>query len=139
MRLQSFSQVMEPLPTLEISSFNSKEALSGVFLIPNLPMCPSIMSCCFPEESLGGTKTCHMLIGGKLPLITGLLNSNTMRIVSFRNRGGATTILCSGKLFQQFIIDTWAAAEQSRLWYIKQNQSRLRVDLYQGCGCLLWP
>ena len=48
----------------------------------------------------------------------------------FQRQGEATTILHSGKLFQQFIVDTWAAAEQSRLRYIKQNQSRLRADLY---------
>ena len=46
----------------------------------------------------------------------------------FQRQGEATTILRSGKLFQQFIVDTWAAAEQSRLWYIKQNRSRLRAE-----------
>ncbi|KAG0580812.1 hypothetical protein KC19_4G201500 [Ceratodon purpureus] len=41
-------------------------------------------------------------------------------------------ILCGGKLFQQFIVDAWAATEQNRLNYIRMNQSDLRTDLYQG-------
>jgi Helitron helicase-like domain at N-terminus len=48
----------------------------------------------------------------------------------FQRQGEATTILRSGKLFQQFIVDTWAAEEQSRLRWIKQNQSNLCADLY---------
>ncbi|KAG0560756.1 hypothetical protein KC19_9G010700 [Ceratodon purpureus] len=43
-----------------------------------------------------------------------------------------STILCGGKLFQQFIVDAWAATEQNRLNYIRMNQSDLRADLYQG-------
>ncbi|KAG0574270.1 hypothetical protein KC19_VG249600 [Ceratodon purpureus] len=43
-----------------------------------------------------------------------------------------STILCGGKLFQQFIVDAWAATEQNRLNYIQMNQSDLCADLYQG-------
>ncbi|KAG0588920.1 hypothetical protein KC19_2G278400 [Ceratodon purpureus] len=43
-----------------------------------------------------------------------------------------STILCGGKLFQQFIVDAWAATEQNRLNYIRMNQSDLRANLYQG-------
>jgi hypothetical protein len=43
-----------------------------------------------------------------------------------------STILRGGKLFQQFIVDVWAATEQNRLGYIRMNQSDLRADLYQG-------
>lgn len=43
-----------------------------------------------------------------------------------------STILRGGKLFQQFIVDAWAATEQNRLGYIRMNQSDLRADLYQG-------
>ena len=56
----------------------------------------------------------------------------------FQRQGEATTILCSGKLFQQFIVDTWAAVEQRRLWYIKQNESNSMltyikvVDAFSG-------
>jgi len=31
---------------------------------------------------------------------------------------------------QQYIVDGWAAAEQSRLNWIRLNQGRLRADLY---------
>jgi hypothetical protein len=39
--------------------------------------------------------------------------------------------LC-GKLFQEYVCETWAIAEQNRLNYIKLNQNELRVELYQG-------
>ncbi|KAG0586650.1 hypothetical protein KC19_2G106400, partial [Ceratodon purpureus] len=48
-----------------------------------------------------------------------------------------STILCGGKLFQQFIVDAWAATEQNRLNYIRMNQSDLRADLYQGLAYAL--
>ena len=48
----------------------------------------------------------------------------------FQREGETTTILRSGKLFQQFIVDTWATAEQARLHYIKTHQSTLRAELY---------
>lgn len=42
------------------------------------------------------------------------------------------TILRGGKLFQEFIMDSWAAIEQNILDYIRMNQLNLRADLYQG-------
>ena len=42
------------------------------------------------------------------------------------------TILQDGKLFQQYIVDGWASTEQSRLTWVKRNQSTLQADLYQG-------
>ncbi|KAG0618503.1 hypothetical protein M758_4G069300 [Ceratodon purpureus] len=43
-----------------------------------------------------------------------------------------STILRGGKLFQQFIVDAWAATKQNKLSYIQMNQSDLRANLYQG-------
>lgn len=43
-----------------------------------------------------------------------------------------STILRAGKLFQEFVVDAWAATEQNRLTYYKLNQSKLRAELYQG-------
>ncbi|KAI8549387.1 hypothetical protein RHMOL_Rhmol06G0020800 [Rhododendron molle] len=42
-----------------------------------------------------------------------------------------STILRGGKLFQEFLVDAWAATEQNRLTYYKLNQARLRSSLYQ--------
>ena len=38
----------------------------------------------------------------------------------------------AGKLFQEYIVDSWATTEQSRLNWIKLNQSTIRADTYQG-------
>jgi hypothetical protein len=35
-----------------------------------------------------------------------------------------------GKLFMEYLVDSWAICEQSRLNYIKMNQGKLRVDQY---------
>lgn len=40
------------------------------------------------------------------------------------------TLLRGGKLFQQYIVDAWAASEQNRLRWIQSNQATLRADLY---------
>jgi hypothetical protein len=42
----------------------------------------------------------------------------------------ATTILTAGKLFQQYIVDGWAAEEQRRLAYLKTHQGTIRSELY---------
>ncbi|XP_063215751.1 uncharacterized protein LOC134527212 isoform X1 [Bacillus rossius redtenbacheri] len=34
----------------------------------------------------------------------------------------------SGKLFQQYLVDAFCKAEALRLWYVKQNQGKLRVE-----------
>ena len=48
----------------------------------------------------------------------------------FQRQGEATTILCADRLFQQFIIDTWATTEQSRLRYLRTHQRQLYSELY---------
>ena len=39
-------------------------------------------------------------------------------------------IFCSGKLFFEYLVDSWAICEQERLSYIRHNPGRLRMDLY---------
>ncbi|XP_028053095.1 uncharacterized protein LOC114257523 [Camellia sinensis] len=41
------------------------------------------------------------------------------------------TILRAGKLFQEFLVNAWAATEQNRLTYYKLNQGKIRAELYQ--------
>ncbi|KAI8532314.1 hypothetical protein RHMOL_Rhmol11G0204200 [Rhododendron molle] len=48
----------------------------------------------------------------------------------FERRTEYSTILRGGKLFQEFLVDAWAATEQNRLTYYKLNQARLRTSLY---------
>ena len=42
-----------------------------------------------------------------------------------------STNLRGGELFQEFLVDAWAATEQNRLTYYKLNQGKLRAELYQ--------
>jgi hypothetical protein len=41
-------------------------------------------------------------------------------------------LLWGGRLRQQYIMDTYAAVEQTHLTYLRLNQKKLCVDLYQG-------
>ncbi|PWZ37109.1 hypothetical protein Zm00014a_013946 [Zea mays] len=51
----------------------------------------------------------------------------------FQIRPGVFNRILHGKwLFQQFAVDTYIKIESSRLDFIRKNQDRLRVDLYQG-------
>ncbi|KAF8692406.1 Helitron helicase-like domain at N-terminus, partial [Rhizoctonia solani] len=52
--------------------------------------------------------------------------------------GAFSTIFWAGHLFQQYLVDVWAIADQSRLLWLHNNQSSLRVELYSGlCDALL--
>ncbi|PWZ41861.1 ATP-dependent DNA helicase PIF4 [Zea mays] len=51
----------------------------------------------------------------------------------FQIRPGLFNPILHGKrLFQQFAVDTYIKIESSRLDFIRNNQERLRADLYQG-------
>lgn len=41
-------------------------------------------------------------------------------------------ILLGCRLFQEFIVDQWCKVEAHRLSWIRQNQEKLRADVYQG-------
>jgi Helitron helicase-like domain at N-terminus len=41
-------------------------------------------------------------------------------------------IFKAGRLFQEFIVDAWASAEQSRLNWIRTHQQEIRSDVYAG-------
>lgn len=42
------------------------------------------------------------------------------------------TILRGGRLFQQYVVDMWARADQNRLNYLRTHQDQLRASLYSG-------
>ena len=46
--------------------------------------------------------------------------------------GDPSHILSFGRLYQQFVVDMYFKIETMRLLYIRNNQSRIRVDFYQG-------
>ena len=41
-------------------------------------------------------------------------------------------LLHAGCLFQQYLVDMWAAADQNRLNYIRHHQQDIRASLYSG-------
>ena len=41
-------------------------------------------------------------------------------------------LLRSGRLFQQYLVDMWAAADQNRLNYLRYHQADIRASLYSG-------
>ena len=45
---------------------------------------------------------------------------------------GSQHLFMAGSLFQEYVCEAWAVAEQNRLNYIKANQKKLRVELYKG-------
>ena len=42
--------------------------------------------------------------------------------------GTTNPLLCGGRVFQQYIVDQWTKIEQNNLSYLKNNQSKLRVE-----------
>jgi len=49
----------------------------------------------------------------------------------FPREGEAQILFQSGKLFQQYIVDMWAASEQNRLKWLHFHQGNLRAELYR--------
>lgn len=49
-----------------------------------------------------------------------------------QREGEGNTLLRGGRLFQQFVVDAYAAIEENRLRWIRHNQKDLRCELYQG-------
>lgn len=47
-------------------------------------------------------------------------------------RDNFNPIIHSGKLTQQWIVDSYLQVEANNLNYIRQNQKKLRIELYQG-------
>ncbi|XP_035837612.1 uncharacterized protein LOC110893035 [Helianthus annuus] len=51
--------------------------------------------------------------------------------IHYRNTEG-TTLLRGGRLFQQYLVDSYAAIEEQRLRWMRNNQNELRVELYHN-------
>ncbi|KAJ9544141.1 hypothetical protein OSB04_023848 [Centaurea solstitialis] len=50
----------------------------------------------------------------------------------FQIRPEENVLLFGGRLFQQFVVDTYIKLETARLEYLERNQVKIRADLYQG-------
>ena len=46
--------------------------------------------------------------------------------------GEFSLLLRAGRLFQQYLVDMWAAADQNRLNYLRHHQQDIRASLYSG-------
>jgi hypothetical protein len=49
-----------------------------------------------------------------------------------QRRNDFNTILRGGRLFQEWVVDMWASADQNRLNFLRKNQQKLRASLYSG-------
>ncbi|KAK4521041.1 Isochorismatase domain-containing protein [Mucor velutinosus] len=64
---------------------------------------------------------------------TGRLTQRAFYRFRLHVRNGESKILfLSRRLFQQYLIDAWAVCEQTKLNWIKANQTTLRADVYKG-------
>lgn len=43
-----------------------------------------------------------------------------------------STVLRGGQLFQRYIVDMFATIDQSRLYYLRHEQPKIRASLYSG-------
>jgi hypothetical protein len=44
----------------------------------------------------------------------------------------ANTLICGGRLFQQYVVDAYTAIEEERLRWYRKNQTVVRTDLYKN-------
>ncbi|XP_050278246.1 uncharacterized protein LOC126719772 [Quercus robur] len=69
-------------------------------------------------------------------IIVGDLNTeNCERDIIVENQSSGlqrNTLLLGGRLFQQFIVDAYTSIEKERLQWVRQNQLKLRSELYGG-------
>jgi hypothetical protein len=47
-------------------------------------------------------------------------------------QGEGNTLICGGRLFQQFVVDAYTYIERMQLMWVRRNQSALRIELYSG-------
>ena len=49
----------------------------------------------------------------------------------------ANTLFYAQRFFQQYVVDAWATCDQNKLLWLRNNQSQLRTDLYNGLADIL--
>jgi len=95
---------------------------------------PSYVPLQYPLLFPAGTSGWHPNISSQHP---GMRSKNVSlsRYTQFRIHervGEYSTILRGGRLFQRYLVDMWAAVDQQRLSFLRNNQGVLRATLYSG-------
>ena len=95
---------------------------------------PSYVPLQYPLLFPAGTSGWHPNISSQRP---GMRSKNVSlsRYTQFRIHervGEYSTILRGGRLFQRYLVDMWAAVDQQRLSFLRNNQGVLRATLYSG-------
>ncbi|CAJ2669278.1 unnamed protein product [Trifolium pratense] len=49
-----------------------------------------------------------------------------------QRKSEANTLICGGRLFQQYVVDAYTAIEEQRMRWYRMNQTVLRTDLYKN-------
>ena len=90
---------------------------------------PMVYPLFFPRGELGWQRdTPHNTAGVSHRKVT-LLQFYAHRLAM---RQSFSPIFWGGKLFQQYVVDAYVRVESNNLNFIKQHQSKLRVESYQG-------
>ena len=50
----------------------------------------------------------------------------------FPRNNESNHIFMAGKLFQEYVVDSWATTEQAHLRWFERNQTKIRAETYQG-------
>ena len=83
----------------------------------------------FPYGDLGWT---HDIIQNDKKVSEMKFYCYRLHFRDIQNSINLDSILHSGLLSHQYIIDAWIKTEESRLLWLYSNQSKLRAELYQG-------
>ena len=111
-----------------------------IYLRNRLPQRISYMSChldpmCYPILFPRGDPGWHNCMTHVAEHQTSTRKNVTMQqFYGYRLavRSQFSPIHSSGKLFQQYAVDAYVKTEGCRLYYVRNNQTQLRVDLYSG-------
>lgn len=71
----------------------------------------------------------RMVSGSQMEAFSCMVVCNPARSTSKRNHHSHSIL---GRLFLQYLVDHWAANEQTRLNWIRANQKTIRAECYQG-------
>jgi hypothetical protein len=87
----------------------------------------------FPTGQLGWHK--HILLNGVDPgerKRQYVSQAEYFKYRLFPRVNESNHIFMAGKLFQEYVVDSWATTEQSRLKWYRHNQSTIRAETYRG-------
>ena len=117
-----------------LASRNGPQGVDGLRRVPTttpayVPMHYVLM---FPRGDNGWGLSLQLRCGHKERKRTRLTQAMFSRFYLHPRRHSRVVPFAFHKLFQQYVVDAWAVCEQSKLAWVRNNQSTLRRDIYRG-------